>query len=98
MTERTLSPIAASFRAGAFEILARREKPATKTPVNQGRLVLQPLKNGYRLDVIGADKDGKPQRLATAHYTYLPWARQIAGALSETMAIPFRDLTTGDGA
>ncbi len=95
MTERTLSPIAASFRAEALEILARREKPAIKTPVNQGRLVLQPLKNGYRLDVIGADKDGKPQRLATAHYSYLRWARQIGEALGETMNIPFDDLTSG---
>lgn len=98
MTERSLSPLAASFRAEALEILARREKPTIKAPVKRGNIVLQPLRNGYRLDIIGADANGKPQRLATAHHEYLPWARQIGEALSETMAIPFDDRTEGDGA
>lgn len=94
MTERALSPIAASFRREALEILERRTKPGSETvPARYGRIVLQPLARGYRLDVMTRAPDGKPQRLATAHCHDLHHARSIARKLAATMQLRVRDLT-----
>lgn len=93
-----LSPLAASFRSEALEILARRDMPVLLGHVKNGRVVLQPLASGFRLDVIGADKAGRPQRLATAHYDFLPWAQHVAKSVAENIGVPCEDLTSGDGA
>lgn len=94
MTERVLSPLVASFRREALAILERRTKPGSeKVPARYGRIVLQPLRHGYRLDVMSRTPDGKPQRLATAHFHDLHHARSIAGKLAATMQLRVRDLT-----
>lgn len=93
MTERSLSPIAASFRREALEILERRKPGSEKVPARYGRIVLQPLRHGYRLDVMSRTPDGKPQRLATAHFHDVHHARSIAGKLAATMQLRVRDLT-----
>lgn len=98
MTDRASSPIAASFRREALEILERRNRPGSaKIPVRYGRIVLQPLAKGYRLDVLSRTPDGKPQRLATAHFGNVRQAREVARKLGMTMQVIVRDLTKGVG-
>lgn len=93
MTERVLSPLAASFRSEALDILAGRNTASIKVPARNGRVVLQPLAKGYRVDVVGLDQAGKPQRLATAHYTTLERARAVGRMLGRNMRIRFDDKT-----
>lgn len=88
------SPLVASFRREALEILERRNKPGSeKVAARYGRIVLQPLSRGYRLDVMSRTPDGKPQRLATTHFHDLHHARTIARKLATTMQLRVRDLT-----
>lgn len=87
------SPIAASFRREALAILAERKPGSEKVPARYGRIVLQPLKHGYRLDVMSRTPDGKPQRLATAHFHDVHHARSLAHKLAATMQLRVRDLT-----
>jgi len=89
------SPIVASFRREALEILERRNLASAKVPVRYGRIVIQPLSRGYRLDVVGKDEAGKPIRLATAHFSDVDKAKQIARKLGVTMQLRVRDLTRG---
>jgi hypothetical protein len=93
MTERVLSPLALSFRREALDILAGRNTASIKVPARNGRVVLQPLAKGYRIDVVGLDQAGKPQRLATAHYSELRRARTIGRMLGQTMRVRFDDKT-----
>lgn len=87
------SPLVAAFQREALEILDRRTQGSEKVPARYGRVVLQPLARGYRLDIIGCDLAGKPQRLATTHYTELSRARTVGRMLGRTMRIRFDDKT-----
>lgn len=98
MRRPPLSRLAESFRRDALEILARRDRPIARGHVKNGRVVLQPLARGFRLDVIGTDENGKEQRLATTHYEHLPWAQHIARSIAENLCVQLEDLTSGDGA
>lgn len=93
MTRGPLSEIAASFRREALDILAGRNTALIKRPTRKGQVVLQPLANGYRIDVVGQDRAGRPQRLATAHYHNLSRARAVGRLIGETMGICFEDQT-----
>ncbi|MBB3862220.1 hypothetical protein GGQ88_003518 [Novosphingobium hassiacum] len=95
MTER--SPLVASFRREALEILARRNQPGVKVPVRNGRVVLERLAHGYRLDVLGLDQYGKPLRLATSHFDHLDHARAIGARMGRTMCVVFQDKTKSAG-
>lgn len=97
MAERTISPIIDSFRREALEILAGNNTASLKVPIRNGKIVLQPLKHGFRIDVIGRDQTGKPQRLATTHYSELSRARGVGMLLSRTMRIRFDDQTRKAG-
>lgn len=93
MTERAPSPIAAAFRREALEILARRNRPSLKASARNGKIVLEKLAHGFRLDVLGRDLDGKPVRLATSHFDDLDRARSIAAQMGRAMCVPFLDKT-----
>lgn len=93
MTDRSIAPIVASFRREALEILERRNRPSLKAPVRNGKIVLERLAHGFRLDVLGRDHDGKPLRLATSHFADLDRARSIAAQMGRTMRVPFLDKT-----
>lgn len=91
MTER--SPLVAVFRRDALAILERRNSPSAKIPIRHGKIVIQPLAKGFRLDVMGKGPNGKPVRLATTHYQRLQDARSTARKLGATMGVQVRDMT-----
>lgn len=65
----------------------------TSPAIDGGQVEVHRLANGFRIDVIGTDNQGKPARLATQHHEDLGQARLIGAWTGAVLCIGYRDFT-----